>query len=428
MMSPPLMRVILRFTLFTLGALAPGCDRGDDSSRSEIVDDEPAVDPPELSFLQCQTPDAPTRDSCQLVCGKNTIGTSVACLSVSGPTELDASVLWDSQGHLELAELPRILAGGELVSRKESWMNGVRTMVVQRQRYKRKGEYILYGSDGHVQTHATYHDDELHGLWSQYDADGKLECICQMDMGRVIHCDGPRAQTCKYHHQIGYRGHPIEAAVDAPELSLLRCEAPDTPTKDSCQLICGKDTEGTIREVDFPEGQHLLVTCFPTTPTDENRAHVHWDAQGNPLELILPTIVAGELVSREASWRNGVLNQVEHRQRGKLNGESISYLDNGQVYIRAMYHDDELHGPWSRYNRDGSLECTCQMHMGRGVECEGPQPRACMRRHQITPPDRPAEPTEGEPAAHAPPGPPADDAPAAVNQDEDVAGASSHNR
>ncbi len=69
-------------------------------------------------------------------------------------------------------------------------------------------------------------------------------------------------------------------------------------------------------------------------------------------------------------YKNGRVKQEKNYKNGELNGNLVSYWDNGLVHTKGQYENNKRIGVWNTYNKRGKLVLSENHMSGRLVLSE----------------------------------------------------------
>tara|TARA_Y100000996_G_C22524279_1_gene643757 strand:+ start:195 stop:470 length:276 start_codon:yes stop_codon:yes gene_type:complete len=80
--------------------------------------------------------------------------------------------------------------------------------------------------------------------------------------------------------------------------------------------------------------------------------------RSNGIEVIKFNIGNNDYDKTMVYYKSGKPKQEKNYKNGNLNGNLISYWENGEVHTRGKYQNNHRIGTWKTYNKKGKLILT----------------------------------------------------------------------
>lgn len=222
---------------------------------------------------------------------------------------------------------------------KTSYVNG-----------KREGQYWRWYGDGALQQYGTYHDNQREGTWSDYETNGlpSWEVTYHKDEGGDYrrwygsgslcmenNSDSTEFTTYRENGMIGFMKHRA-----GPHRSLEYCY----------------DTAGwlaALADIDDASGARYIY-CF------------HANGMIKEVQRYLGEFTQGASLK----WRaDGTPSDAGNLSDGFLDGECLSYHENGALAVVCHYQDGQLHGIRQCWTSEGLLVVHELYERGELIHC-----------------------------------------------------------
>jgi antitoxin component YwqK of YwqJK toxin-antitoxin module len=318
-------------------------------SESSLPDGEQSLLDSERSLLDPETIESETADS---QWGDES-GEKVQQRYPNGKLHIERSIVEDEQGnfvnhgsYVEYDAKGEVIRSGSFASGK---MDGQWKQVLGLESIRGLTDNVDPGFQAPFHSNTTFNDGEISDAWTIADAKGKLVFILQFE-------DGQRENLSIWYNSRGDVVRELMYSANVPDGAAVVID-PKTkkPTPITIQegLIVQTKTEWhdpKTRKTKKSEGSVLVPYAF----TIED--HDWWNSKIKMVPATTAEPIRHGLVS---SWHaNGQLAFHSNYVKGKLDGESTWYYDNGQPMGRGMSKDDVKVGEWTWWHSNGMKQAS----------------------------------------------------------------------
>ena len=231
----------------------------------------------------------------------------------------------------------------------------------------RVGKFTTYYNDGTLALERIYNEDGLYeGAYKSFYFNGKPEKVGQYAKGSqagswvLYYYDGAKQQEFTLDENGKLNGSSVEYDVDGLKFLATEYKKGDmvasTYFNKKGEIIRSNTTKGkTMEYIGYsPSGIKISEGKFLNHEKDGDWKFYH--ANGN-LKADNKLIKGKTTGLQTYYFKSGILDKMYKDEDGESkNTLCLSYFDNGKMYEKGFYYEDQLAGEWTSYFRNGNVK------------------------------------------------------------------------